>query len=104
MTLILAWLFFVVGAASSISFVTLYVADVRPWRRRDGEDPRVRLARRNILAWSGAVALLYASSVIALATVHTHPSEDAGRLTLSGIVAALTVLQLVTYILVQRKD
>lgn len=102
--LTLAWLLFTTGALASWTFVGLYLVDVKPWRRRPGEDVRARLMRRDILAWSSAVALLYLSSVGALITLHAHPSTDAGRLAGSAVVAGLVVHRLVTYIRIQRRS
>lgn len=102
--LTIAWSLFVIGAASSLTFVGLYLADVRPWRGRPGEDVRTRLMRRDILAWSGSVALLYLSNAVALATLHTHPSTDPLRLAGSAVVAGLVVHRLVTYVRIQRRS
>lgn len=104
MTLILAWLLFAVGAISSTAFVGLYLVDVRPWRRRPGEDPKVRRVRWMILSWSGGLALLYLSSAIGLLTLHAHPSTDLGRMGISAAIDLLAANQLVTYITVQRRE
>jgi hypothetical protein len=103
-SLILAWLFFVVGASSSLVFLAGYVWLIRPWQRRDGEPKAVRRVRADILAWSGTVGLLYLSSVIALAALRTHPSTAPDRMVISALVAALTTHRLVTFIRVNRRD
>lgn len=100
--IVLAWVFFGVGVVSTFAFLGLYVVDVKPWRRRPGEDPRVKLVRRNYLAWSGVVSLLYLSSIIGIITLGSHPSTDLGRMILSGLIAALLVNQLVTYLRVRE--
>lgn len=102
--LILAWALFAVGAVSSTAFTGLYLADVKPWRRRPGEDIRVRRVRRMILSWAGGLSLLYLSSAIGLLTLHTHPSTDPGRMGISAAIDFLAVNQLVVYITVQRRD
>lgn len=102
--LVLAWLFFAVGATSALVFLTLFLVLVRPWRRRPGEPRAVRRVRADILAWSGTVGLLYLSSIIALATLRTHPSTTPDRLAISAAVAALTTHRLVTFIRVNRRD
>lgn len=91
----LAWLLFTVGAFSAFAFLALYVWRTKPWRRRDGEPADVRRVRRDVLMWSGTVALLYLSSVIALATRQTHPSTNGWMLTVSGLAATLTTHRLV---------
>lgn len=102
--LVLAWTFFAVGAISAWAFVGLYLVDVRPWRRRNGEDPSVRRVRWMILSWSSGLSLLYLSALIGTLTLRTHPSVDAGRLALSATVAGLAVNQLITYLIVKRRS
>jgi len=101
--LILAWLLFVVGATTSLIFLVLFLWKVKPWRRREGEPRAVRQVRTDILAWSGAVGLLYIRSIIALITLHTSPSVAPDWLAISAGVAMLTSHRLLTFIRAQRK-
>jgi hypothetical protein len=91
-------MFFGVGAAGIATFLGLYLVNVKPWRARPGEARAVKRERRNTLTLYGVIGLLYASSAIGLATLHTHPSTDPDRLALSFITAALIVDRLVSYI------
>ena len=101
--LVLAWLFFAVGAASALAFILLYLAKVQPWHRRQGEPVEVREVRLDILAWSGTVVLLYLRGGIGLASSILHPSTSPDQLAIAGIVATLTTHRLVTYIRVNRR-
>lgn len=103
-SLILAWLFFGTGALCSTTFVTLFLLTTKPWRRRSGEPLSVKRVRRDVLIWSGSVALLYLSSTVALITLHTHPSVEPGRMALSGIVAALCAHRLYTHLMINGRD
>lgn len=95
MTQIVAWIAYVVGLVASVTFVVVYLADIR-WRlpRPRNEPKTTKRARRVLLSLAGALAVRYVSGIIDLVVSHNAPHDTLPAVT-GGVVAAALMVYLI---------
>jgi hypothetical protein len=62
--IVAVWVAHMYGLLGSLAFLSFYIHQAPPWRHI--EDPRVRVARNDVLIWTVAVFVVFALTTISL--------------------------------------
>jgi hypothetical protein len=66
--IVAVWIAHLYGLLGSLAFLVFYVIQAPPWRHI--EDPRVRIARNDVLIWTSSVFIVFVATSMSLIEAH----------------------------------